>query len=210
MTTQEYKYFSNYKMNETEIWECHKIVGIVNKHKRTSRQLYYGFPSATNDLTEGYALGSIMCMKKEFGFNYYLFTVGEKGNIDCRDFQEILPSYKEYSNRTMPFDAFIYYLISLIDNYDYGNGIYLHDGIVVKASLCENKKYRLEMLHGYGSGMAADGIWAEIEYSEPVFEKIKCFCGHEFFYCDKNVPDSSKYEVQCPCCKALLMRKKKA
>ncbi len=38
---------------------------------------------------------------------------------------------------------------------------------------------------------------------------IKCYsCNHKWVFDDLNIPDGEKYEVSCPHCGAMLMRKK--
>ena len=198
-------------MNEEEKFHCREIIESVDNYKISSRPLYYGFPSCiTNDLTSGYALGSIMCIKREVGFSYYLFTVDERGNVGCIDFEKYIPIYEKTYGEVIFVDAFIYFLLNKIDAYneEQSNQIYIHSGHVVKAHLSENGKYRFELLHGYGCNMGYENACCETGYGEAIYDKIKCPCKHEFFFCDKNIPNGSKYEVQCPNCKALLMRKK--
>ena len=78
----------------------------------------------------------------------------------------------------------------------------------MKAHLAENNKYWLEQLHGYGSEMLDEEMQHIIYDQAPVFVKIKCFCGNEFFFCDEKIPAGEKYEVGCPYCHASLLRKK--
>lgn len=213
MNRNEREFLKNYIMSEEEVYECKRIVNAVNKYQISKRKLYWGYPPITDDLTQGRAIGSIMCVKRDIGFDYYFLEVSERGCVTCEDFQEKLERFKKKNpeintSRIILVDAFIYYLIQKADNFNPNSKVYMYNGIVTKAHLSRNGKYWLEMLKGYGSGMANDGILAEIGYNEPIFEKVKCFCGHEFFFSDQNIPDGEKYECQCPSCKAMLMRKK--
>jgi hypothetical protein len=203
MNYTEIKKLLNYDMNKQEQTHCYEIVKTVNKHKQgLSPSVECGNPVICSDYTEGRVFGSIKCVKKDFGFNYYLFRVGEKGTISCLDFQKRINSYSQ----AVPKDAFIHYLLKQVDNYN--NEIYMYKGFVVKACLAENNKYRLEMLHDYGSGMGNDNVLHVIGYQEPIFVKIKCFCGREFFFFDGEIPDGEKYDAECPHCHVSLKRKK--
>ncbi len=40
------------------------------------------------------------------------------------------------------------------------------------------------------------------------FIVIDCFCGHNFLFCEENIPENQIYEAECPACHAFIKRRK--
>ena len=81
------------------------------------------------------------------------------------------------------------------------------NGVLAMVYLNQNGKFEMHPAFG-GSGFVIDSYYHDLYYGKPVFIKVKCHCGHEFFFNDNNIPMGEKYECECPKCKSLLMRKK--
>ena len=199
--------FKDYQMNEKELQECEEIIKCFNKYKESYRYLDIGYPIVSFDQIQGKSFGSIMCIEQEYGFKYYLFKVSICGCISCIDFEEEYKKNKYAEiERPVGFDGFLWYLLSEVDGY--GKFI-LYKGFITKPELCDNGKYRFSKMHGYGSGMANDGVDMIFGYEDPIFEKVRCFsCKHEFYFPDGNIPVGEKYEVHCPKCMSKVWRKK--
>ena len=75
----------------------------------------YGNPEINNDYTQGKIFGSVKCVENDTGFDYYLFTVNEKGTIDCLDFKERLENYPK---GVVKVDAFIHCILRKINKND--------------------------------------------------------------------------------------------
>lgn len=210
-------------MTEDEIQECKEIVkvisSIVPSYRLESGNPIYkktGSDGNIRYLAGGDCYDSLFCIQKEdgYGFNYYIVEVGDRGYFGFTDFQEKwLLRFEKFT--TIPYDALIYYLINVIANLhncfpDDEIEIIFHNGYCLKATKKDNGYYSLSPIHGYGSGMAMDEVMQYgCSFMEPVFLKEKCpSCSHEWWFNTRNIPDGAKYDVECPNCKALLMRKK--
>ncbi len=157
--------------------------------------------------------------KNEQGFNYYVIEVGDRGDYRVTDFQEKwLPRYEEkmrkhYNDCAIPFDCFLHYLLDtrLITSNKKDAEYIINERYCLKATFDEStKKYKLEPLHGYGSGMALDEVLQYgCSYGKPVYELIECpHCYTRFVFNDSQIPNGEKYEIDCPDCGTLLIRKK--
>lgn len=105
--------------------------------------------------------------------------------------------------------------IPLIAPRSYNHGINaIKDVVFVNDIPCyvyQNKEGKYSLRPALeGSGMAIDAYCYDIDswgaYGD--FEKITCKCGYEWYMNVRKIPQSDKYEVKCPECEALLMRKK--
>lgn len=206
----------NYTMNDKELYHCTEIAKAVNDFVG-SEQIFIGVPPTTTDFVEGYVAGSIMCVEKECGFDYYFFTVSERGCVNCEQFNDTwMPkTYQEqYGHIRLPqlFVLYLFLSVRLSLREELSFKIAIHNGYVVSSSLCDNGKYRLTpLLITSSSGMGADLVFEAVGYEEPIWDKIECpACRSVFFHCDRGCPDGAMYEITCPnmTCGMLLKRKK--
>ena len=214
-----------HKMTPEEISQCKRIESIIQDATgfKGGRAFSIGNPiykqgtypdGSDRYIAAGDCYTSLFCITEDnFHFHYYIVEVGDRGNFGFRDFDdEYEKFYKKYHENMIMFDAVLYKIIrNIADEYniDFKTQFTDHRGILAKVEYHEaNNRYSLHLLHGYGSGMAADGMAHELAYSKPVFVKDKCVCGHKFFFNDMNIPDGELYECTCPNCGMLLKRKK--
>lgn len=197
----------NHTMNEFEVYEAHRIVDLVNKHKNNDAPpIKVGNPAITDEYTQGYTYGTIKCIKQEIGYAYYLFRVEERGCIDCVDLKQCIENMeKTYPKDIVIIDGIMHYLLISLgcERHVY----YIHNRFLVKAHLDKNGLYWFEQLHSYGSGMADDEMQSCIGYGQAIYKRINCICGKEFFIPGDKIPANARYEVICPRCGMMLMRK---
>lgn len=216
-----------HRMTEEEKEHCEEIATILDKqgfYYKVGNPIHY-IKSLPNGLpyyqAGGECYDTIIAIKdseKINHFNYYVISVGDRGYFAVTDFtnEEFRkPYYNPYDEggKDIPFDAFIHYLINRASRYvdeKLPHEYVMHEGYCLKAIPQDNGKYRLEMIRGYGSGMANDEVAQYgCAFFEHVFAKISCFsCKHKLFFNESGITVGEKYETKCPRCGAFLKRKK--
>lgn len=230
------KMLYEHKFTDEENQEMEFIVKILRCEG--FNHVYYNSPIYENgiypDGSTRYSAGGDCCVcitafqkAEEEGFDYYIIQVGDRGEFFITDFQEKwLPRFearcqKEFGAQADPRNCLLYYLMRVkLDDDQRDNAetvtYVLYNGYCLRATIDEEtEKYRLEplvkngKLYGCGSGFAVDEFMHQIGYSKPVFEHIECpSCHHDWMFNDSKIPIGEKYELKCPKCGAMLMRKR--
>lgn len=227
MTRQELsEMLYNHEFTKQEETEAKSIANICSKEGFRCESGCPLYVNGTNsDGTTRYCAAGdcyvtiVAISKNEYGFDYYVIEVGDRGYYHITDFQEKwLYRYeakmrKRYNDCAIPFDCLLHYLLhTKFNTGNRANTEYIiNERYCLKATLDEpTGKYKLEPLHGYGSGMALDEVLQYgCNYRKPVYNLIECqHCYSIFAFDDSQIPVGEKYEAVCPDCGTLIKRKR--
>ena len=165
----------DYNMTSDERKEAEYIINVVNKQNPT-KYVVIGNPIG-DVFTQGYALGTIKCVKQGLEFDYYLLRAEEKGYIQVTNLTRYIAGIRCPNREKAVYALLSFYCFGLtLKSREY----HLHFGNAVHEYFdAASGKYRLELLtdHGRFQGRANE----EVGNGEPIFVKQRCQCGGVVF-----------------------------